>query len=416
MSVVAVNREGLKGRIGTVLKQRYNVDGLLEVGGIAAVYSGSHKNGRRVSLKVLHPDLATNPDLCQRFLREGYVANAVEHTGAATILDDDTAEDGAPFLVLELLKGVSLEQRLAQKGPLPPEEALYVADQVLDVLVAAHEKGISHGDIKPANVFLTSAGPIKLLDFGVARMRREALGVAPVEDEGPFGTSSFSAPEQARGEAPVDWRADIWSVGALLFTALTARSVHPGDSSAERRAAAASESAPGIKEVWPGLPPSVIELVDVALAFEKEKRHQTARLMQRETRAAYQALVRGPVSSDAVSAKPSWAEPGKREPRPGDALMSATLLSAQPAPPDEDAVSIDVQFEEPVVVVETPLDFTKTELAVRSGPALGRPSDSVASTDRELVTPGMLVDSEQEKTTEPGAPAFAAVTPKKPSS
>ncbi|MBX3227439.1 MAG: hypothetical protein KIT84_13880 [Labilithrix sp.] len=96
-------------RIGTVLRDRYRVDALLGIGGMASVYRGAHRNGNRVAIKVLHPDLARSREICARFLKEGYVANAVDHPGAVRVLDDDTAPDGAPFLVMELLEGQTVE-------------------------------------------------------------------------------------------------------------------------------------------------------------------------------------------------------------------------------------------------------------------------------------------------------------------
>lgn len=402
-----IDRESLKGRVGTVLRNKYSLDGLLDVGGMAAVYTGTHRNGRRVAIKILHAKFASNADICQRFLREGYVANAVEHPGAVSVLDDDKAEDGSPFLVMELLKGITLQERLEDVGALPPEEALYVVDQVLDVLAAAHEKGVVHRDIKPANVFLTRDGPIKVLDFGLARMRRESFSVDPTRDGIVLGTPSFIAPEQARGQNDqVDWRTDIWSVGAIAFTALTGRYVHDESTSVKRLVAAATKPAPSISTLRPELVPPVIELVDTALAFDKEQRWQTARLMQRATRAAYQAMVRGPGSAEGISTKPSWAEGTTTDPeRRGGGLASVTLVSEQP---EAGTHSVDIRFDEAIPLVnphKAKVSPEPTLVSAEPGSA-EVVTDSMISDSAELVTESMLVDSGVMKSTDPGGPVF----------
>ena len=159
-------------RLGMVLREKWRLQALLGVGGMAAVYAATHaNNGKRVALKVLHAELASNPEVKSRFLREGYVANKVEHPGSVQVLDDDTAEDGSPFLVMELLEGVTLEEHRerAPGGVLSSAEVVIIGERILDVIAVAHEKGIVHRDIKPDNIFLTSNGVVKLLDFGIAR-------------------------------------------------------------------------------------------------------------------------------------------------------------------------------------------------------------------------------------------------------
>src|SRR5262245_6510777 len=161
-----------RARIGAVLRGKWRIDRLLGVGGMAAVYAGTHRNGKRGAIKMLHLELSTDGDARTRFLREGYLANRVAHPGAVSVLDDDTAEDGSAFLVMELLEGKSVAEIVeARQGRrLGVSETLRILDQLLDVLIAAHEKGIVHRDLKPENMFLTNDGQLKVLDFGIARV------------------------------------------------------------------------------------------------------------------------------------------------------------------------------------------------------------------------------------------------------
>src|SRR5215813_6666059 len=112
--------ERAQGRVGTVLKEKWRLDSLLGVGGMAAVYAATHRNGKRVALKMLHTELSTNTEVRQRFVDEGYAANRVGHTGAVSVIDDDVAEDGSAFLVMDLLEGETVETRLHRRGKLWP--------------------------------------------------------------------------------------------------------------------------------------------------------------------------------------------------------------------------------------------------------------------------------------------------------
>src|SRR5262249_55018447 len=131
-------------RVGTVLKDKWRLDTLLGVGGMASVYAATHRNQKRVAVKMLHPELSSDAKVRTRFLREGYLGNTVGHPGAVMVDDDDVTEDGLAFLVMELLEGETLDVRAEERssGRLHLEEVLGVADQLLDVLAAAHAKGI----------------------------------------------------------------------------------------------------------------------------------------------------------------------------------------------------------------------------------------------------------------------------------
>jgi len=279
-------------RVGQTLNNKWRIDRLIEMGGMGAVYGVTHRNGRRAAIKLLHEHVAFNPEVRKRFQREGYVANKIDHPGALAILDDGVAEDGCPFLVMELLDGDSLAGVLARLGGrLPPIEALAIAGQVLEVLEAAHAGGIIHRDIKPGNIFITRLGHTKLLDFGLARVRDGMLSLIPTAAGVVLGTPGYMAPEQARGQPDeVDARSDLFAVGAVLFRAISGRRIHESAVVMDMTLAAMREPAPSLGQVAPGIEPAVVQAIDRALAFDKRARWQTAREMFEALRASYGRL------------------------------------------------------------------------------------------------------------------------------
>ena len=153
-------------RVGSVIKDKWTLDRLIGVGGMAAVYAATHRNKKRAAIKMLHAELSLDSVMKERFLREGYAANSVGQRGAVEVDDDDVTEDGCAFIVMELLDGETLDTRWERKDQrLPPQEVLSLMDQLLETLAAAHAKGIVHRDIKPENLFLTRDGVVKVLDF-----------------------------------------------------------------------------------------------------------------------------------------------------------------------------------------------------------------------------------------------------------
>jgi serine/threonine-protein kinase len=274
------------------VRGKYRVDAFLAAGTMANVYAATHRNGSRVALKVLHREYAFDPKLTERFKREGYFANSIGHPGVVRAIDDDFTEDGCPFLVMELLEGETLEQRRVRKGGrLELLEALGIADAILDVLAAAHEKHVLHRDMKPDNVFLTKTGELKLLDFGVARWD-DGLAASEMTGAGMvLGTPAFMPPEQALGRREeVDARSDLWGVGAMLFVVLTGRPVHAGDDAKQKLIATARTPAQPIQQVEPNVPRSVAQVIDRALAFDRDARWPDANAMREALRWARMSL------------------------------------------------------------------------------------------------------------------------------
>jgi len=280
-----------------VLRNKYTLNRLIGVGGMAAVYSATHRNGSRVAIKVLHPQVCVSAEAKSRFLREGTAANAVAHPGVVKVSDDDVDEQVGVFLVMELLEGTSLDRLWETENKrLPVHQTLSVAYWLLDVLVAAHRRDILHRDIKPENVFLTNDGTLKLVDFGIARMRQIATQTTKAGTA--LGTPAFMAPEQAMGYIDkTDARSDLFSVGAVMFTVLSGRDTHEGKSPSELLVAAATKQAPALREVAPWVPESVAAIVDRALCFDKEKRWESAEMMQQAVAAAHEELFEIPMNA-----------------------------------------------------------------------------------------------------------------------
>jgi serine/threonine-protein kinase len=262
-----------QGRVGTTIRDKWHVDAFLNAGSMAAVYAGTHRNGMRGALKILHKHLSRDPSLQKRFLREAYLANKVSHPSALKVLDDDLTEDGCAFLVLELLDGETLEVRRHRLGRLELMELLDIGDQLLDVLAVAHAAGVIHRDLKPENVLLLRNGMIKVLDFGIAQVWDGARSSELTETGTILGSPSYMPPEQARGARDeIDARSDIWAAGATLFTLLSGQTVHRGDSAHKKLLSSATQQARLLRDVAPDLPRSVTNVIDRALAFDQSER------------------------------------------------------------------------------------------------------------------------------------------------
>jgi serine/threonine-protein kinase len=290
-------------RLGTVLRGKYRLERVLGAGGMAVVYVATHRNNKQFAVKMLHPELSLREDIRTRFLREGYAANSVKHPGAVAVLDDDTAEDGAAFLVMELLEGAEVEKLWEERGQrLPAPQVLGIAHQLLDILVEAHARGIVHRDIKPANLFVTTEGQLKVLDFGIARVRDLVASSAQATGTGMLlGTPAFMSPEQALAKASqIDALTDVWAVGATMFTLLTGRTVHEGETGPEIFVKAATQKAPSLAAVDPGAPSALVGVVDRALAFEKSARWGSAAEMRDAAAEAYAALEARRVSRESL--------------------------------------------------------------------------------------------------------------------
>ena len=318
----------LQGRVGTVIRGKWRLDALLGVGGMAAVYAATHRNGHRCAVKMLLPTFRNEPEAVRRFLTEGYLANEVGHPGTVPVTDDDVSEDGEHFLVMELLEGESLERFLRRfPAGAPPVEVARIGIEVLDVLAAAHAHGVVHRDIKPDNVFVCKDGGVRLLDFGIARMRQAQQQSGGTRAGAIMGTPAFMPPEQARGRwEEVDARSDLWAVGATLFVALSGRALRSAPTANEELLQAMTEPPPPVRSVCPDVPPALADVVDRALSFDRAARWTHAREMQ--------AALRSSLGEEAPTVHAPPPIPGEPAPdgstgataarAPTDLLLSAT--------------------------------------------------------------------------------------------
>jgi len=277
-------------RLGEMVMGKWQLDRLIGVGGMAAVFEATHRNGNRVAIKMLHPDLTGFDEIRERFLAEGYAANRVSHPGVVTVRDEGTTEDGAVFLVMDLLRGQTLAERLEDGRELfSVGEVLEISTQLLDVLVHAHHRGIVHRDIKPENVFLTADKRVRLLDFGIARVESQRR-THSTEAGTTLGTPAFMPPEQALGRwDELDGRSDLWSLGATMYLLLSGSPVREHGSVTEQLLGAMTRPVPSLGDMT-ALPRSVVAVVDRALAFERDSRFPDARSMQLAVRAVQDEL------------------------------------------------------------------------------------------------------------------------------
>jgi serine/threonine protein kinase len=269
--------------IGTTVS-RYRIVAKLGGGGMGVVYDAEDSElGRHVAIKFLPEDAVASADALERFKREARAASALDHPHICTVFDIGTHE-GQPYLVMERLRGETLEYAIAGR-PLPVEKIVKLGEQIADALDAAHRAGIVHRDLKPANLFLTERGEAKILDFGLAKMAptggvvtADAPTVAGdylTEAGATVGTVAYMSPEQARGEA-VDARSDLFSFGVVLYEMATGRLPFPGESSAELFAAILRNEPVLPSQLNPEVPPKLEEIVLKSLEKDPALRYQSA--------------------------------------------------------------------------------------------------------------------------------------------
>lgn len=287
--------------VGSTIRDRWTVDAVIGAGGMGQVFACTHRNSRRVAIKMLRPELAVEPAVVKRFLREGYVANKVGHPGAVAVLDDDVTDDGTPFLIMELLEGESLGHRLGHEGPPPLDEAVRISLEMLAVFQAAHANGIVHRDVKPDNIFVTNDGRVKVLDFGIARLRDSIAHETQTQSGLVMGTPGFMPSEQALGRTDaIDARTDVWALGATIFALITGSPLRRASTPQEVLLLAMTKPVPPTRTLHPKITGPLGAVLDRALAFDAKDRFAHAG----ELRVALQAVAEKSRSTSADATRP----------------------------------------------------------------------------------------------------------------
>jgi eukaryotic-like serine/threonine-protein kinase len=296
-------------RIGASIgKASYRLTELVGKGGMAEVYAAARLDGSMFAVKILRSEYLVKAKVRDRFLQEATLTRLVDHPAAVRIFEEDYAEDGAPFMVMELLHGKSLQQHWRDQGRrLPIPEALRIAEVVLACMNVCHAAGVVHRDLKPANVFLTDAGTVRVLDFGIAsffgakaqEVRAKADDLLKLDRDLGVGTPAYMSPEQARF-LPTDARSDLFSIGAMLHALITGHRLHASKNERESLLFAGSRAVPSILHIAPNLPPAVATLIDKSLQWNPEDRYQSASAMLVEVQDALELFGAAAPESRAV--------------------------------------------------------------------------------------------------------------------
>jgi serine/threonine protein kinase len=255
-----------------VLGGRYHLVEPLARGGMASVWIADDPVlSRRVAVKILRDDLASDPATRTRFRNEAIAAARLNHPNVVATYD--TGDDGGTaYIVMELIDGPTVRQLLRERGPLPVREVIRIGIQVADALEAAHRAGLVHRDVKPPNVLVPPAGPVKVTDFGIAK----AFGGDDLTRTGTvMGTARYLAPEQVNGR-PIDARTDVYALGLLLYEMLCGRPPFGGDTDVATALARLTTSAPPIRPQRPDVPSALDDIVHRCMARDPARRYATA--------------------------------------------------------------------------------------------------------------------------------------------
>lgn len=318
----------------------YEVLALLGAGGMGEVYRARDTRlDRVVALKVIAPGTGAGPEALSRFEREAKAVAALSHPNILALHDCGMERD-TPYFVTELLEGESLRAKIV-RGPIPPRKAVEYALQIARGLAAAHEKGIVHRDLKPGNLFVTTDGQVKILDFGLARMQPPGSGPASAggpETQGPtapvatrpgvvLGTIPYMSPEQVRGQ-PVDHRSDIFSFGAVLHEMLVGKRAFAGETAADTMGAILKEEPPDLVSSARNLPPGLGRIVEHCLEKRPEERFQNARDLTFALESVSGAS--SPDSGATTGGAPAPGMPDSPAPAAGAGRLSWRRLVARP--------------------------------------------------------------------------------------
>jgi eukaryotic-like serine/threonine-protein kinase len=266
-------------QIGDVIAQKYRLEDIAGEGGMGIVYAAEHVVlKQRVAVKVLLPDAAGSEAMVERFAREARAAARIVSEHVARVLDAGSLSTGAPFLVMEFLEGCDLEELAALQKTLPVRDVVEYAVQALDGLAHAHAVGIVHRDLKPANLFLScrpdGSNAIKIVDFGISKTGKTED--KRLTGQHVLGSPVYMSPEQLRNAHDIDPRADLWSLGVVMYELLAGRPPFDGEGVGEVFAAILEQSPVPLSQLCPNVPPALADVIDKCLRRDPEDRWSNA--------------------------------------------------------------------------------------------------------------------------------------------
>jgi serine/threonine-protein kinase len=326
MEAAPVRSTTRKTLTSAVIGERYRLDREMARGGMGTVWVGRDmKLGRAVAVKVLAKELAQMSEALARFQREALTVAQLQSSHIVQVFDYGLHE-GLPYIVMELLEGENLGQRLKRLGRIPLAHTHFVVEQICKGLKAAHSAGLIHRDLKPSNIFMARRDDteiVKLLDFGVVKALDPQMGSSEATSTGILlGTPQYMSPEQARATKDIDHRSDLWSVAVIAFRMLTGHNPFRGDSVGDVVLKICSDALPRFYEHAPDLPTGLDEFFDKAFARHPDDRYQSAVEMAR----SFQMLAAGPLPHDGAAPPISAMTPA-----PFDATTPSPMRAYAPS-------------------------------------------------------------------------------------
>jgi serine/threonine-protein kinase len=280
---------------GDLIQSRYRLNRLLGSGASGSVWAAKNELiDRDVALKIMRPDVAEDAIALQRFFNEAKASGRVRSSSIVEILDLGQAEDGSPFLVFELLDGEGLDTHLAREGTLEAEFACEVFISVAKALDLAHAQGIIHRDLKPANIFLHKdpEGHViaKILDFGISKVFETNNNFTLTRTGTVVGSPAYMAPEQASGREDLDGRADVWTLGVVMYEALSGTLPHEAPNYNALMVRILTQDVDPLRTRKPELPQSLCAVVDACLQRDRDARSSSAGLVGQQIEAALREI------------------------------------------------------------------------------------------------------------------------------
>ena len=346
-------------RIGEILAGKYRVERVLGVGAMGIVVAATHVDLHEVrAIKLMLPSMLGDREGVERFLREARAVSKLRSRHVATVFDVGRLDTGAPYIVMEHLEGADLKSLIERRGVLAPGEAAAYVSEACEALAEAHAAGIIHRDIKPANLFLATRrdGPptIKVLDFGIAKMAASAGAMEMTSTREVLGTPLYMAPEQMRAMRNADARSDVWSLGVILYRALTGKLPFDGQTLTELCMAVLTETPARPSDLRPDLPPGLDAVVLGCLEKDPARRIGSA--------------------AELATALAPFVISGAREPlRSFEAERSLASLASTPASsPVGEATSAATLVWKPVVTEPSDRTGSRASWAQTAGPVAAR--------------------------------------------